>query len=141
MSGTLKERSHWQFSANAHLGNINPQSSNNDEDFASGLLDTESQTCLSCHEGVTATVSENFGGTPDPKGMDVTSNHPIGMSYSNTASRNSLKYNMLSKNNEHIRLFDGRMGCGSCHSLYSGIKKNLVQDNRGSRLCFECHNM
>jgi predicted CXXCH cytochrome family protein len=141
MSGTSKEQSHWQFSSKAHLGTINPDASAPTMDPVSGLLDPESQNCLSCHEGITATVSGGLGPSQHTGRLDIMSNHPIGMSYSGVTSGNALKYNNLTGNDEHIRLFDGKMGCGSCHSLYSDIKKNLVQDNTGSRLCFECHNM
>ena len=141
MSGTLKEQSHWQFSSKAHLESIGPNVSSQNTDLISGLLDPESQSCLSCHEGITATVSGGIGTSQHTGRLDIMANHPIGMSYSGVASANALKYNHLSSVNPDIRLFDGKMGCGSCHSLYSDIKKNLVQDNTGSRLCFECHNM
>ena len=39
-----------------------------------------------------------------------------------------------------IRLYSGRLGCGTCHSVYSKHAKHLVMDNRGSRLCIACHN-
>jgi predicted CXXCH cytochrome family protein len=141
MSGTSKEQSHWQFSTKAHLESIGPNRSSQNTELPSGLLDPESQSCLSCHEGITATVSGGTGNSGHSGRMDMTANHPIGVSYSGVASANALRYNRLSSVNLDIRLFDGKMGCGSCHSLYSGLKKNLVQDNAGSRLCFECHNM
>lgn len=141
MSGTEKERSHWQFSSQAHLGSINPNPSSPSTVMVSGLLDAESQSCLSCHEGITATISGGIGISQHTGRLDIMANHPIGMRYSGVVSRNALKYNMLPGNDQHIRLFDGKMGCGSCHSPYSTIKKILVQDNTESRLCFECHNM
>jgi predicted CXXCH cytochrome family protein len=141
MSGTSKEQSHWQFSTKAHLESIGPNRFSQNTELPSGLLDPESQSCLSCHEGITATVSGNVGSSQHAGGLDMMANHPIGMSYSGVASANALRYNRLSSVNLDIRLFDGKMGCGSCHSLYSGLKKNLVQDNTGSSLCFECHNM
>jgi predicted CXXCH cytochrome family protein len=141
MSGTFKEQAHWQFSTKAHLESIGPHTSSPNTELPSGLLDPESQSCLSCHEGINATVSGGIGTSGHSGRWDTTANHPIGMSYSGVASANALRYNRLSSVNLDIRLFDGKMGCGSCHSLYSGLKKNLVQDNTGSRLCFECHNM
>jgi predicted CXXCH cytochrome family protein len=131
MSGTQKETAHWQFSTKAHLGPILVRKSSQLTAHSSALFDAESTACLSCHEDVTPGNTEN-------KSM---SNHPIGMDYSAAASMDVLRYNRLSQNDRHIRLFDGKVGCGSCHSLYSSVEKNLVQDNTGSRLCFECHNM
>jgi predicted CXXCH cytochrome family protein len=141
MSGTSKEQAHWQFSTKAHLESIGPNRFSANTELPSGLLDSESQSCLSCHEGINATVSEGIGTSGHSGRSDMTANHPIGMSYSGVASAKALRYNRLSSVNLDIRLFDGKMGCGSCHSLYSGLQKNLVQDNTGSRLCFECHNM
>jgi predicted CXXCH cytochrome family protein len=36
-------------------------------------------------------------------------------------------------------LFDGNLGCGSCHSAYSKEPHLLVMNNRGSKLCLSCH--
>jgi predicted CXXCH cytochrome family protein len=137
--GTSKEQAHWQFSSKAHLGSIHPEPSIENTMQISGILDTESQTCLSCHEDISATIAGVMS-TPENSGLAQLSNHPVGMSYSSVASRYPSQYNTLSGNDRHIRLFDGKMGCGSCHSLYSTLEKNLVQDNSGDRLCFECHN-
>jgi predicted CXXCH cytochrome family protein len=43
---------------------------------------------------------------------------------------------MLDKN---ISLFDGKVGCGTCHNIYSQIRNLLVLDNARSKLCLECH--
>jgi predicted CXXCH cytochrome family protein len=43
-------------------------------------------------------------------------------------------------NTPQIRLFDGRLGCGSCHSLYSQQQKKLVMSNQNGKLCIKCHN-
>jgi predicted CXXCH cytochrome family protein len=38
-----------------------------------------------------------------------------------------------------IWLFEGRVGCGSCHSPFAGGEALLVMSNVGSRLCLSCH--
>lgn len=139
MPGTLKQRSHWQFSSNAHLGTINPNRSSANVEHA-GLLDSESEKCLSCHEEISASIAGTMSNSQHSN-LSVMSNHPIGMNYSSTISHQAARYNSLSGNSQHLRLFDGNMGCGTCHSPYSGMEKDIVQDNRGSRLCFECHNL
>ncbi|NNK62673.1 MAG: hypothetical protein HKO98_05620 [Gemmatimonadetes bacterium] len=40
-----------------------------------------------------------------------------------------------------IRLFDGNLGCGSCHSVYAGEPGLLVMRNERSRLCTSCHDL
>jgi len=42
---------------------------------------------------------------------------------------------------ERIRLFDSRVGCGTCHSLYSKRAALLVMSNSRSNLCLSCHDL
>ncbi|MHC4293642.1 MAG: cytochrome c3 family protein [Planctomycetota bacterium] len=41
--------------------------------------------------------------------------------------------------NQRIRLFNDRVGCGSCHSLYAQTEKNLVDRYEMGVLCRQCH--
>lgn len=66
--------------------------------------------------------------------------HPIGMDYSRVALQKASRYRYPLMNHR-IRLFDGRVGCGSCHSLYSNERKFLVQHNYRGALCRECHDL
>jgi len=143
MNGTLLEQSHWQFSTHAHLGSINPQSafSVGDLDESMGGLDAESRMCLSCHDEITVTIPPEHE-TPKQKSrrwrnMSV---HPIGMDYQYVALRKTRSYNFPLVDGWKIRLFDGRMGCGSCHSLYAQTPNYLVDRYRGGHLCRRCHN-
>ena len=69
--------------------------------------------------------------------------HPIGMDYRYTALNKSQFYFYPSRDQKRIRLFNGKLGCGSCHSLYAQTKNNLVAgfDNDNSELCLKCHNL
>jgi len=106
-------------------------------------LDQESQNCMTCHDGTLATeVSAhsvgNFGQS------DALGDHPIGMAYPDAAaiaSRASGQSSLIPQGSldPRLRLFDGRLGCGSCHSPYSTEKKQLVISNTGSKLCLSCH--
>jgi predicted CXXCH cytochrome family protein len=40
-----------------------------------------------------------------------------------------------------VRLFDRRVGCGSCHSPYAEGRALLVMSNVRSRLCLSCHEL
>ncbi|MHC4317018.1 MAG: cytochrome c3 family protein [Planctomycetota bacterium] len=40
-----------------------------------------------------------------------------------------------------IRLFDNRVGCGSCHSPFADDEALLVMSNLRSRLCLSCHEL
>jgi len=36
-------------------------------------------------------------------------------------------------------LFDGKVGCLSCHNPYGDKKYSLVMENKRSGLCLACH--
>jgi predicted CXXCH cytochrome family protein len=142
MGGTLLEVSHWRSSARAHLGSINPQS----ERFQTfeqriGGIDAESRACLSCHDNISVTIPlPNETARQKQERRKTMSDHPIGMDYQYAALRKNRRYNSL-LTDQQIRLFDGRLGCGSCHSPYSQLKDNLVMPNIRGALCRRCHNM
>jgi predicted CXXCH cytochrome family protein len=108
-----------------------------------GALDAESRTCLGCHDG---TVAGDIVGAMS-QGLAVQSgNHPIGIAHANTLrGSGAFKYQSdmpvvpASSLPHRFRLFNGNIGCGSCHSPYSDHKNYLVADNYGSRLCLTCH--
>jgi len=115
-------------------------------------LDDESRTCLSCHDGTTAT---DIGLGSDGGPITHASGHPVGVAYRSIGGLASssivaptgsggtlLGYGQLvpvSTLDPRIRLFDGNIGCGSCHSPYSQEHGLLVMDNYRSRLCLSCH--
>ncbi|MBW7989980.1 MAG: cytochrome c3 family protein [Planctomycetes bacterium] len=144
MPGNLKKQSHWQFSSRAHLGQINRQSGlSSNSAQAIGGIDIESRTCISCHQNITVTMPGENESTSSQKRKRWQSmkDHPIGMEYSRVALRKTTRYKYPLVRNDRIRLFDDKMGCGSCHSLYSQEKKHLVQSNFRSALCFQCHDL
>lgn len=103
-------------------------------------LDSESQICLQCHDGTTApdTVAHAEGRTLTEPGSD----HPVGVAYDASRARErGLEASLVNegKLSSRIRLFDGTVGCGSCHSVYSGTKDLLVMSNFKSGLCLACH--
>ncbi len=106
-------------------------------------LDSESLTCMGCHDG-TAASDAGANHTKGLGGMDdrFPSDHPIGIALDvrNTDREDG---RMKSKNmiDSRVRLFGGTVGCGSCHSVYSKHEKLLVMSNQRSALCVECHEM
>ena len=139
---TPREMAHWQFSTKAHLGDINPDSEAEKEIFV-GEVDGESRNCLSCHDDVTVTVpSFNESSMQRANRWNKMTDHPIGMEYSRVAMSGTYRaksYVYPLNQDIGIRLFEGKVGCGSCHSPYSNQKSNLVMENRKSELCKQCH--
>lgn len=102
-------------------------------------LDSESRTCLSCHDGTLASDVGIGGG--DIIG-DHAQGHPVGIRYQN-GLRNGQPREMpvrpAAALDTRVRLFNGNIGCGSCHSPYSKQKGQLIMSNLGSKLCLSCH--
>lgn len=142
MSGTLKQQSHWRFSNKAHLGSINPRSALPSQvELSFDDIDLESQTCLGCHEEVTVTIpGYNETYTEKAARWSRMKDHPIGMDYRRVAMNQSSEYYYPLFNAERIRFFDGKVGCGSCHSMYSKQAKNVSVDKQNGNLCRQCHN-
>jgi predicted CXXCH cytochrome family protein len=100
-------------------------------DVEEGLdFDRETAMCLSCHDGSVASDPGSEPGTGPP----FISGHPIGVAY-----RNESSFRPLESVNPRIRLFDDRIGCGSCHSVFAGSRYLLTVSNQRSALCLSCH--
>jgi len=99
-------------------------------------LDKISADCLSCHEG---------SGGPHVDYCLLLENmernctgHIIGADYAERAARNR-GLRSLEGLSGNISLYEGKVGCASCHSIYSTEERKLVMNNSGSALCKECH--
>lgn len=142
LDSTYSGNQHWQTNMSAHLLPMIPGANKQTNEIV-GIADNESRSCLGCHDEVSANIRGEHEVYKRKRFTQWSSSnsHPIGMSYGNVAKVKMNKYNYPLSHNERIRLFDGKMGCGSCHSLYTNQRSYLVQNNRGSALCFQCHNM
>ncbi|MBI5666278.1 MAG: hypothetical protein HZC49_14485 [Nitrospirae bacterium] len=101
-------------------------------------IDNVSLECIECHDTYAKSPEENVGaGTWNHNNKEY--NHPIGVSYNKITSRKAHKFRAEGMLNKEIRLFNGKIGCGTCHNIYSREKNMLAINNRGSRLCLECH--
>lgn len=127
----LENNRHIEIVAAAHIGSRYKITDKNQP------LDNMSMECISCHDG-------NLGRTVTYKvvGKGIWSHndnsHPIGVNYNESRMR---KGDLISRPNidKRIRFFNGRIGCGTCHDMYSKIPGQLVMGNEGSRLCLSCH--
>jgi predicted CXXCH cytochrome family protein len=113
---------------------------------AGAPFDPDSETCLGCHDGSVA-IDVGHGGSgaqfgPGGRRFDLPGSHPIGVEYSGDPSgRGGPPLKPAEMLDERIRLFDSRVGCGTCHSLYSRRPGLLVMSNSRSTLCLNCHDL
>lgn len=101
-------------------------------------IDFLSLSCLKCHENTINKNDLNSIGAGIWNHPDrVKINHPIGINYEKFCEGESSK-NYFPVAVLKIKLFDGKIGCGTCHSITSKRGKILVMEQ--TMLCRQCHN-
>ena len=113
-----------------------------------------SLSCLSCHDGILAADNQGLpfspahAGEQQPNGSDIHSAHTVGLIYdAELAARRAGLYDPtrqpsgLGGTIAEDLLINHRMECASCHDVHNaaGVPKMLRKSNRGSQLCFTCH--
>jgi predicted CXXCH cytochrome family protein len=107
-----------------------------------GMLDPLSARCLACHDG---TVARDVGARLGVRRLGVrrSSSHPVGVSYASRPGRRrdhkSPRLRGEAGLDKRVRLFGGKVGCGSCHNVFSRNEDFLVIDPANGRLCRACH--
>lgn len=106
------------------------------------IIDELSAKCLNCHDASLAkdAIVENIGRGEYLHGQDIGIAHPIGVDYYEARAKYQGAYVTPESLRPEIKLFNGKVGCGSCHNPYSKRHFQLVMSNEGSKLCFACHN-
>ena len=124
-------------------------------------LDAIAQGCLQCHDGARAShVSVRAAGTPMPVRGSRTLNHPVGMVYDQSVSKDPQGYQSRAALPPNIRLVDGQVSCISCHQTRTDLTVaaagdmqleltnastctatgELTMGRRDRDLCMACHN-
>lgn len=105
--------------------------------------DAASRRCLWCHDGtVSGAADVALGSNLDvaPQLGGAKRSHPIGVVYPPRPSPyREGGYVPAGSLDPRILLPDGRVGCLSCHDLFSSEESLLSMPNRGSALCDACH--
>lgn len=101
-------------------------------------IDLTSLECIQCHDRQISDHAPALGaGTWKHYKREM--NHPIGISYKNISLRKMNDFRPIEMLSPEMRFFDGKIGCCTCHNIYSKEKNMLVMNNSGSRLCLACH--
>lgn len=103
-----------------------------------GSLDAETRACVGCHDGTIASDGSASRGQASLR-SETGADHPVGIEYRAGLNKGELRLRPRTRLNQRVRLFDGTVGCGSCHSVYSRQANLLVENNQGSALCMSCH--
>ncbi len=102
-----------------------------------------SDNCLTCHDG---SVASDAGHDRASTGLSFSgagfgrSGHPVSVEY-RAGEPDAPPLHTSMTLDERIRLFDDRVECASCHSVYARTPGLLVVSNERSRLCLSCHDL
>ena len=101
-------------------------------------LDIYTLQCAECHDRY---LDRSFGSLEGGRHnrFDLALNHPVGVSIDLIAAKKPRKFQSARSLPKEIRLFNGKIGCGTCHNAFSNEKSMLVMNNWRSRLCLKCH--
>lgn len=129
---------HWLAMGSAHL---TPESEPTAPRGA--VLDAASNSCLACHDGVSAGEADHAASGPSSGYFGAPGrNHPVGITYARRKTglrRTPLRHaTMLPR---EVRLPGGKVSCVSCHNLYNLERYRLSVPIEGSQLCLTCHDM
>jgi predicted CXXCH cytochrome family protein len=100
-------------------------------------LDRYSLQCLGCHVNAADAPEVTIGNDAIVRHGTGTANHPIGRKYGDAERFGGYRPAILLS--KKIFLPDGKVSCVSCHEGYSRSHGKLVMSNKGSALCFQCH--
>jgi len=133
-SDTGRAAAHGSGLDRAHYG-----SASVDRSDRSGTLDAESRACVTCHDGSAAGEAGLRGAIAMPS--DLGREHPVGVRFASAhgGAWDGPRLHPARALDPRIRLFNGALGCGSCHSPYSREPRLLVVNNSKSALCLSCH--
>ena len=101
-------------------------------------IDNYTLQCVECHDRY---LDRSFGSVTGGRRsrFNELSNHPVGVSLDRVAVKKPRKFNPPRTLPKEIRLFNEKIGCGTCHNAFSNEKSMLVMNNWRSRLCLKCH--
>lgn len=98
------------------------------------FIDRVSLDCMGCHEGIIASNAP----VAIKAGHSIGGMHRIGINYMKAFRKNKELRSPRSLSPD-IKLFEGKVGCTSCHNPFNLTRHKLSMSNEESKLCFECH--
>lgn len=100
-----------------------------------GRLEATTRTCLSCHDGLTAS------GVEYATGRGGHGSHPVDVDYGQAAMRPRARFRPQASLPASVVLPGGRVTCTSCHDGASSEKSHTAMPMDRSRLCLSCHDV
>ncbi|MBW6520660.1 MAG: cytochrome c3 family protein [Desulfoarculaceae bacterium] len=105
---------------------------------SSARVDPTTLLCIECHEDRIDSLDKGLG-AENLGQISYREKHPVGLSYVDAYRRDPASYVPPDMLGDGIELYDGKIGCGTCHNRFAGENFMLVMRNERSRLCLSCH--
>ena len=126
----INEKRHIEF-RNVHKGVY-------EETDIATRIDSMSLECIECHDSLLSEPRNTLGaGRWNHFTREFA--HPIGISYNDAIRDKTNKFRSEHTIRKEVKLYNGKIGCGTCHNVYSKERAMLSMNNAGGRLCTECH--
>ena len=125
-------------------------------DMTIGQPGADSLICLGCHDGITAmdsivnepnkgwstattrTMSSTVSGYI---GVDLKSEHPVGVTYDTTTDGDQAFKALNTATANGVTFYSTKVECASCHQVHTYDNMPFLRTtNDNSNLCFACHN-
>ncbi len=105
-------------------------------------LDFLSRECLGCHVG---RIQQTYSPLTERRITvfqhgQIQSTHPIAVDYP-PVGVDAMRYTDTKLLDKRIHLYNGKIGCGTCHEPFTMQKSGLVMANSEDQLCLQCHAM
>ncbi|MCC7201261.1 MAG: cytochrome c3 family protein [Nitrospirae bacterium] len=120
------------------------------EGEAGFIIDTDSQNCLSCHDGTTVdafayttlgSAASRIAGRAAIGHMNGV-NHPFSVSYTDAKNVSPTLKLRIAPATGTVPLFNDKVECASCHDPHSCNNPLFLRiSNDRSALCLACHDM
>jgi len=109
------------------------------EEFISSTL-----SCISCHDGVSASNQHSYTTNIDSNLIDPEAGHPVYITYIdgtyNLKPKNTIIYRWDNADKIDDLLVDGKLKCISCHNPHHNRYQTYLRTtNERSDLCKSCH--
>jgi len=124
---------------NRHIAFGNIHKGVYEETDSTTRVDRMTLECIECHDQ--EMTEERLGtlGAGSWTHYSKSFNHPVGSTYRDFSTKFRRKYRPENTLRKEVKLYNGKIGCGTCHDMYSKEKGMLSLSNRTGNLCTECH--
>lgn len=108
------------------------------EKDTTSTIDATTLLCIVCHDDRIDSMDKQLG-AGSWNHFAIRLEHPVGSDYRQSYNKQPNAFTPPELLDSTVQLFNGKIGCGTCHNRYYGNRYMLAMNNERSSLCFACH--